>query len=455
MTQEPLPGMAESEPRQPSPSRPTQRGEARLVRPVRNQLEWIERDLDSTLAQDHPARAIWDVLERLDLRAFYARIQAVTDRPGHPATDPQVLLGLWVYATVEGVGSARHLDRLCREHDAYRWLRGGVPVNYHTLSDFRVQQLPAVDGQLTDIVGRLLYAGAVSLQQVAQDGMRVRASAGAASFRRKESLQGCLAEAKAQVERLKQEREHPDPGVSKRQRAARERAVRERVERVERALAALPEVEAAKARQHEQKSVEDRKKVTEPRASTTDPQARVMKLPDGGFRPAYNVELATAPAEGKAHGIIVGVAVTSEGTDAKQAAPMLAQVEQRSGQRPPVYLMDGGFASREAITTLERSGTTVYAPVRLPKSKAEAERYAPHEKDSAEVKQWRERMSTPEAQAVYRNRAALSEWANAQMRCLGMQQFTVRGATNALAVTLLFAVTQNLLRCLAAGFLLA
>ncbi len=257
------------------------------------------------------------------------------------------------------------------------------------------------------------------------------------------------------MEWLKQEREHPDPGVSKRQEAARERAARERVERVERALAAVPEVAAAKERQQENLSLKRRTKVTEPRASTTDPQARVMKMPDGGFRPAYNVELATAPAVGKAHGIIVGVAVTSEGTDAKQAVPMAEQVEDRSGKRPQQYLMDGGFASREAITTLECRETKVYAPVRLPKSKAESERYAPHEGDSAEVRQWRERMATAEAQAVYRNRAALSEWANAQMRRLVMHQFTVRGTTNALAVTLLFAVTQNLLRCLAAGLLVA
>ncbi len=119
--------------------------EARVLRPVRNQIEWAPRDLESMLPDDHPARAIWAMLERLDLSAFYASIKAVIGHPGHPTSDPQVLLGLWVLATSEGIGSARHLDRLCEEHDAYRWLRGGVPVNYHLLSDFRVAHKEAMD----------------------------------------------------------------------------------------------------------------------------------------------------------------------------------------------------------------------------------------------------------------------------------------------------------------------
>ncbi|MBI2918438.1 MAG: transposase [Chloroflexi bacterium] len=409
---------------------------ARVCRPVRNQVEWIERDLDpdsSGLAPDHPARAIWAMVEGMDLDAFYADIKAVLDRPGSPTSAPPVLLALWVYATVEGVGKARELDRLCHQHDAYRWLRGGVPVNYH----------------LTQIVGCLLASGIIRPNQVAQDGMRVRASAGAASFRREETLERCLAEAKAQVERLAQEREHADPGVSKRQQAARERAAREREQRVIQALAYLPQVQAAKERQERTLATGKREKVTAPRVSTTDPEARVMKMPDGGFRPAYNVELATVKGAGQAHGIIVGVSVITEGTDAGQAVPMEAQVHQRTGIHPQDYLVDGGFASRHDITTLERQGTTVYAPVRLPRNKPEAERYLPREGDSPEVAAWRERMATAEAKAVYRTRGALAEWANAQVRHLGVSQFTVRGGAKVTAVMLLIAVTHNLLRWLA------
>ena len=449
MSQTSLPNLPE--PVEP-PARPTTlRAVARIRRPVRNQVEWVERDLDSVLAQGHAARAIWGLLENMDLDAFYGDIKAVLDRPGQPASDPQVLLALWVYATVDGVGTARELDRLCHEHDVYRWLRGGVPVNYHLLADFRVAHQRALDDLLTQIVGCLLAAEAVSLERVAQDGMRVRASAGAASFRRKATLEGCVAQAKDQVERLKRQREHPDPGATKRQQAARARAINEREQRVAQALELLPQAEAAKERQQRTLATGKREKVTEPRVSTTDPEARVMKMADGGFRPAYNVELATLQAPGKLHGVIVGVAVTNEGTDASQAVPMVTQVERRTGQRPRDYLMDGGFAAREGITTLEQQGMTVYAPVRLPRNKPEEERYQPRPGDSPEVVRWRERMATAEAKVVYRARGALAEWANAQVRQMGVTQFTVRGLTKVTSVLLLVAVAHDLLRWLASA----
>ena len=419
--------------------------DARVNRAVRNQVQWMPRDLDSLLTDDHPARTIWALLEGLELSAFYGCIKAVMDRPGHPATDPRVLLALWVYATVEGVGSARRLARLCEEHDAYRWLRGGVPINYHMLSDFRVAHQAALDDLLTQIVASLMAAEAVTLQQVAQDGMRVRASAGAASFRRRQTLETCLEAAREQVERLAQEREHPDPGVSRRERAARARGARERLARVEKALAYLPQAQAAKERQQRTLATPKREKVSAPRTSTTDPEARVMKMPDGGFRPAYNVELATD----KANGIIVGVAVTAEGTDAGQAAPMEEQVVRRTGQHPAAYLMDGGFATRDAITTLDERGVTVYAPVRLPRNKPEEERYQPRYGDSPQVVAWRERMATEDAKEIYKKRAATAEWANAQVRQHGVSQFTVRGIAKVTTVMFLVAVTHNLLRWIA------
>ena len=315
-------------------SAPTGPKEARVLRPKREQLQWAAVDLESLVPLDHPARAIWGFWEKLDLSAFYEPIKAVVDRPGRPTTDPEVLLALWLLATVEGIGSARRLARLCEEHDAYRWVRGHVPINYHMLSDFRVAHQEALDDLLTQIIGSLMAAGAVTLERVAQDGMRVRASAGAASFRGKQGLEGCLEKARVQVERLVQEREHPDLGVTRRERGARERAAREREERVQQALGYLPQAKAKKERQRHTKAKAQRSKVTKARVSTTDPQARVMKMPDGGFRPAYNVELATDSAKG----VIVGVAVTSEGTDAGQAAPMEEQVVRRTDQHPDSYL---------------------------------------------------------------------------------------------------------------------
>ncbi len=292
-----LPAIEEK--RAPAPTSP---GEARVLRPVRNQPEWAVLDLESRLPQEHRARVIWSFLERLDLSAFYAPVKAVENRPGRPTTDPKALLALWLLATVDGIGSARRLARLCEEHDAYRWMRGNVPVNYHMLSDFRVAHQEALDGLLTQIIGSLMAAGAVLLERVAQDGMRVRASAGAASFRGAQGLKRRMEEARAQVERLAQERERPDSGVTRRERAARERAAREREERVREALSYLPRAQAKKERQQHTKAKAQRPKVTKARVSTTDPRATVMKMPDGGFRPACNIELATDSA----NGIIVG-----------------------------------------------------------------------------------------------------------------------------------------------------
>ena len=179
---------------------------------MRNQIQFLMQDLDATLREDHQARAVWDFLDRLELSGFYASIQAIEGGPGRPASDPQVLLALWVYATVEGVGSARKLDRLCREHDAFRWLRGGVPVDYHLLSDFRGEHQEALNELLTQIVATLMAENLVTLEEVAQDGVRVRANAGRGSFRRKARLEECLEMAQARVERLAKEREHPDLG---------------------------------------------------------------------------------------------------------------------------------------------------------------------------------------------------------------------------------------------------
>jgi hypothetical protein len=308
------------------------------------------------------------------------------------------------------------------------------------LADFRVAQREALDALLTETIGSLMAAGAVTLERVAQDGMRVRASAGADSFRRRDTLKTCLQAAREQVTRLAEASDDAD--VTQRQQAARERAGRERLARVERALAYLPELDSKKEVQQQRYTKEQRAKVTEARASTTDPEARVMKMPDGGFRPAYNVEVATDAA----HGIIVGVAVTNAGGDAGQAAPMEAQVAERTGRHPQAYLMDGGFATHPDITILERRGVTVYAPVPPPRSHPPAQRFRPHVGDRPEVSQWRQRMSTATAQAVYRERAATAEWTNAQLRGHGLGQFTVRGLAKVTAVMLLLAISHNLLR---------
>ena len=431
------------EPEAPKPEGLTSPQQARVLRPVRNQVEWVERDLDASLPEDHPARAIWTFLERLDLSQFYASIKSVLGRAGHPTTDPQVLLALWLYATSEGIGSARQIDRLCKEHDAYRWLCGGVPINYHTLSDFRVAHQEALDNLLTEILASMMHAGLVKLHHVAQDGMKVRASAGSSSFRRESSLERCLAEAEQQVAALAAEREQPDPGRSKRQEAARQRAARERQRRVEEALRRMPKVQAAKERRKKNQPKAERNKVSEARVSTTDPECRVMKMPDGGFRPAYNLQLATDEDSQ----IIVAVAVDTTGSDGGQAPAGLEQVERRTGRLPEAYLFDGNFAKREDVTALERRGVTVYAPTRSPRTTTSGRTKAePRWDDTPEVAAWRKRMETEEAKEIYKGRAATSECVNAHARRHSLTQLLVRGADKVRSVLLLVAISHNLLR---------
>jgi transposase len=413
----------------------------RVKKPVRNQAEMIIRDLDSLVPEDHPVRAIWELLGRLDLSAFYRSIKVALDRPGRPASDPQVLLALWVYATVEGIGSARRLAKLTEEHDVYRWLRGGVPVDYHLLAEFRVTHQEEIDDLITQAVAVLLKAGVVELKRVSQDGIRVRASAGSSSFHRDRSLKKCLKAAREQVKRVAEEREHPDREASQREQAARERAARERKERIEEALRQLPQVQAAKERQKKHAGKARAAKVKEARVSNTDPSARTMKMADGGFRPAYNLQYATDTDSQ----VIVGVDVSNQGTDQGQALSMEEQVEKRTGKPPESYLVDGGFVDLQDIKVMEHKGIEVYAPPRDNGGREVS--YSKGIARSPEVTAWRERMRTEKAKTIYKERAATSECVNALMRTrYGLQQFTVRGLPKVLSVALLMVLTHNLLR---------
>ena len=263
---------------------PASSGCARLRSANRQQIIFRTAALDELIPLDHPARTVWDYVEGLDLSPLYDRIKAVERGPGRAPIDPKILMTLWLYATLEGIGSARQLDELCRDHDAFRWIAGDVSTNYHTISDFRTAHVELLDQLLTDSVAVLIAEGLVDLNRVAQDGMRVRASAGAASFRRRPTLEEAYAAAQAQVDALRNELAQ-DPGAEdRRQKKARDRAARERAERIKQALERLPELEA-------KKKPEDRGKA---RCSTTDPTATVMKTADGGFRPAYNFQFCTA-----------------------------------------------------------------------------------------------------------------------------------------------------------------
>ena len=417
----------------------TQIGEARFQRAQRRQIMMQMLSLDQMLAEDHTVRLVWAYVDALDLTELYVKIRAVAGGAGRDPIDPQILLSLWLTATIDGIGSARRLDRLCEEQTPYRWLCGGVSVNYHTLADFRVDHGVFLDDLLTQSVAVLLHQGLVELTRVAQDGMRVRASAGASSFRRKPTLEKCLEQAEEHLKELKQEAEEDASTEDRRTKAARQRAADDRQDRLKKALeereTLVPKMERRKKGSGENA-----------RASMTDPQARKMKMGDGGFRPAYNVQFATATDSL----VIVGTDVVNAGTDGGQMKPMIEQIEHRYQTRPDEYLADGGFVSLSDITDLEKSGITTFLPIMEQDQKRAKgiDPFAPVKGDSEEVKRWRARMGTDAAQEIYRQRAVTAEFPNATCRNRNMKQFTVRGLLKVKAVTLWQALAHNFQRTL-------
>ena len=470
--------------------------------------------IDELIEPDHPARAVWRFVETLELSPLYDAIRSRLGSDGRSAIDPLILLALWLYATLDGILSARRLAKLCQRDHPYRWLAGGIAVNYHTLADFRVDHLEFLEYTFEHSVEVLRQQGFVKLDRVAQDGMRVRASAGAASFRRRETLEKALEDAQAEVDRLdrqlqetaQQETAAPqqaagpavetvatqrvdtaepavqqevttEPAVQQevaaaslavqheqaaaspqiqqeaiaqqsaepgdeqqtpttRQGKAQQRAAFERLERVQQAIERLPEMEAKKKPDEKQKA----------RVSTTDPQATVMKMGDGGFRPAYNFEYSTDTVSQ----VIVGVEVVTEGSDQGQVPPMLDQIEERFEKRPEEVLVDGGCANHHDVEKVQKGvegkqGCRVYSPVPKPKKEG-VDRYAPHAGDSEEVAEWRARMATDTAKEIYKERASTAECVNAQARNRGLIRVLVRGLQKVKAIALWIAIAHNVAR---------
>ena len=420
--------------------------EARVVRPDRRQLRWDMIDLEGLLPADHRARLVWSFVESLDLSPLYDQVLAREGEAGRPAADPAVLLSLWLYATIEGVGSARELERLAQSDAAYRWLAGGVPLNHHGLADFRVDSVEVLDRLLTQSVTALIAEGLVSLDEIAVDGTKIRASASKGSFKTSEKLIKIEAAAAERLAALKQELSS-DPGASTRRRqAARERAARDVQARAARARAALERLQAerqARAARH----VKDEARKKAPKASTTDPEARFMRFPDGAVRPGYNAQIAAAPREG----VIVSIDMTDRRNDAGLARPMVDDIARRYGRTPDRLIVDTSYATCDEIAALAghlAGPVQVYTPppserddVKPEPLKRRARRRA-LEPDS--IRAWRERMASEAGQAVYALRKRI-ERINADRKNHGFGFIPVRGLIKAKAVALWHALAQNVM----------
>jgi transposase len=461
-------------------------GAPRLRCAERSQTEWRPFSLDQLIPEDHRVRLVWQFVTEFDLTLLLVAIKAVEGHVGHPPADPRILVALWLYATVKKIGSARELARLCEEHIAFRWLYGSVSMNAKSLADFRVNHGTVLEQLLVDSFTALVQAGVASLDRVAQDGMRVRASAGAASFRRHSTLEECRRDAEQAIADLRAQVETNPGAATRQQAAARQRAVEERERRVRAALAVTAELraqqqeqarldaeraareaakeveratqqaqqnaaqgvthetptqDAAKAAKGNAKTAEAAaKQPAEPRASTTDADARTMKMADGGFRPAFNVQFA---ADTKS-GAIAGLSVDNNGSDMGKLAPMSDALARRYGKRAGQHLADGGFAKLDNIDTLAGEGVELFMPVPKPRD-ASRDRHVPLRSDSPAVGAWRQRMGEDAAKEIYKERAATVELANAQTRTHGLTHFVVRGVAKATAVVLWFALAHNMM----------
>jgi transposase len=421
--------------------------DARFIRAERFQTRWDFIDLEALLPSDHRARIVWSFVESLDLSALYDVIGSREGEPGRPPPDPAVLLALWLYATVEGIGSARQLERLAQRDVAYRWLAGGVPLNYHGLADFRVRHVGVLDRLLTESVTALVAEGVVSLSEIAVDGTKVRAPVSRGSFKTADRLDRIEAAVGQRLAALKAEVAQDPEASSRRKQAAQLRAAREVQERAQRARAALEKMRAEKEKRRKTHPQAEAKKKSEPSASLSDPEARYMRFPDGAIRPAYNAQIAAVPRQG----IIISVAMTDRRNDAGLAVPMVDDLARRYGKAPQHLLIDTHYATGSDIAALamrEADPVKVFAPPPTERGDVSprcwSDRQRQRDREPEAVKEWRRRMETAEGQAVFRLRK-LIERLNANIKNHGFGFLPVRGLVKATAVALWHALANNLM----------
>jgi transposase len=403
----------------------------RIVEPQRAQGEFRFEIPDDAVAGDHPARVLWRMLGTLDLSEFSSACQSLEGKAGRSLLSPRMLLTLWTYAISVGIGSAREIERLTTTEAAFRWIVGDLKVSHHKLSDFRVGHGAALDTLMTNVLASLMEKGLLSLDLVAQDGTRTRAAATAPSFRRQASLLECREQAALHLQAVLASAD--DPEYTRAQHARREAAARDFQDRVEAAIATVEELQQARS-----------PKQKEARASTTDAEARVMKMPDGGFRPAFNVQYGVVGSELGGPRTLVGVSVTNIGSDMGSLTPMTEQIVVRTGEFPKVLLADGGHENHDDIAATRKMGVDVLVP---PSDKAKPIEQMRAEGVDPEVIAWRERMESAEAKELYRARAGLCELANARQKShQGVTQFLVRGIPKVTCVVLLGAISSNILQ---------
>ena len=406
----------------------------RIKTAVRNQYE-MSFLLDDLIPNDHLAKDVWRYVEKLDLSIILNKIQATEGVAGRPAIDPKILLTLWLFATLKNISSSRVIEEYIKEHNAFKWICGGVNVGYHVISDFRSEHGDQLNDLLVQSVAVLSKNGIISLEKVSQDGMRVRANAGSGSFRREATLESNLLLAQMLLDDLNEELKR-NPGECKsRLAAAQHRAIKEKAENLESAINNLHELRTDKNKRKKLTIQESR----DVRSSSTDPEARVMKMADNGFRPAYNVQFITCN-KGKA---IICADVINKGSDSGQIAKMVNKVIETYKIVPSCWLTDTGYDSHKDVEKLNKLGIKNYSPIKY-KKKNDSELKKALQTESPSIREWKERMESEEGKKIYKERGETAEFANAQTRNKGFQQFLVRGLEKVKCVTLIYAIAHNM-----------
>ncbi len=422
----------------------------KIRRASRNQIEMIASSLDDMIPDDHPVKAIWAYIDNLDLSKALLKIESYEGCVGRSAIDPKILVALWLYATVEGIGSARVLARYTREHLAFKWICGNVEIERRTISDFRVKHGDLFENLLAQGIAILIHAEEITLKEIAHDGLRVKADTSKKSFHRKQTIQQSYKEAKERLALLKKEIEEEPNKFNEREKATKQRVAKERVEKLKAAQENLNKMleESDLNRKKHKKKVLNKEEKEEIRVSTIEPEARKMKMPDGSFHPAYNFQFAVDTFKT----IIVGVDVVQAGTDGGQMLPMYKKIKTQYGITPERYLADGGFKSKTDVEEMTKDGCNVYVPLQQKiNGKDVKDIQKPRKGESKEVEEWRKRMAEEGSKVIYKRRGSTIELCNARLREYGLYRLCVRGLDKAKNVATMFAVAHNMMRSIAMG----
>jgi transposase len=418
----------------------------KLKTSVRTQYEFYSRCLDELVPEDHKVRQVWDFVSNMDLSACFLDIYTFRDYVGRSKIDPKILLTLWIYSILDGNSSSRKLEELCLNHDVYKWICGGVSVSRTTLAEFRSINPRKFDDLLTKCLAVMVKHNLLSDSDFSQDGTRVKANAGYNSFRSEDSLKDLEAQVAKYIDELKDEEKSSDNPYEKRKLAEKLRRADEKKNRIKAALENIEEARCAKiingTRNNNKPTEEDLVKV---RASTTDPDVRKMKMGDGGFRLAYNVQFGT----GLDSRVIYGVEVVKT-NDPGTPPRLMNQVQERLKKLNIVeglknWIADSAYSSKIDIKTAANlfPKCFYFAPAKPQKG---IDPKVHLKTDCDDLRAWRDSIGSDYVKEIYKKRCSTAEFSNMHVKNQALKEFSVRGLVKVRGMAVLHAIAQNISR---------